>query len=140
MSRAIKPSRGIVSGSGPAVSELKGLLIRILDKHLVCHPSIELSVHVDDIGQITSDRTANGAINQLKTSASDLAQSLQGEANLTIATDKTCVVANNHRVAVRLQAALGSLGGAAAKAVRNLGVDFILRGAKRRKLVRAERW
>ena len=60
VSGPLKPQRGILAGSSFAVFELKAYMVQAARQHRLEHPSMTLSVHVDDISLNQSSKLGQG--------------------------------------------------------------------------------
>ena len=123
VSRPIAPTRGILAGVSTATSELRLILLDMVQNHVMSHPAVHLNVFIDDIALDSVANTKAGLIEDTKVAATDLSAQLD-QAGLIIAETKSAVIANSLTTATSLRRLLGSLGGPPLGVVRPLAIDF----------------
>ena len=98
-SRVIVASRGITAGSGFATTELRVLLLDVIDNTYVLYPSIDLAVYVDDM-TIYRSGSSPRQVAALVASATDyMIASLQDGYDLEVSAQKSYVVASSFKMA-----------------------------------------
>ena len=123
-SRPIIPQCGILAGCSTATSELRLLLLDSARNHRRSHPTVNLSIYIDDLALDTSSSSARVVVDALSAAALDLSFDLEQKALLPIAKAKTAVLANSCATARAIRSNLGELGGPCMGTVRSLGSDF----------------
>ena len=123
-SRNISANCGIIAGNTFATTELRLLLLDTVSQHICDHPSIRLNIVVDDLSLDHTGPDSLSVAKPLIEAAQDLSHSLQDCTDLTIAKNKTAVLANTKQTARIIRKGLKELGGPPLTAARALGVDF----------------
>ena len=124
ISREICPQAGILAGCSSATTELRLLLLDAVRLHNIRHPLINLNVYVDDVALDAVDASRIELAEKLSDAAFDLAVSLERDAQLPIARNKSSVLSNDRQAAKLIRNCLGDLGGPSLGTVRSLGADF----------------
>lgn len=104
-SRLIVASRGITAGSGFATTELRILLLDIVDQAYQLFPSLELAVYVDDITPYYSGYSPSAVVQRVARAADFFVDTLQKEYLLEVSTQKSYVLASSMKLAQRVAAA-----------------------------------
>ena len=110
-SSLVTATRGITAGSGTATTELRVLLLRLLDRIAKKYPSLLMSVYVDDVSAQTTN-TEKGVQAIMQQAGTDLARGLQALRLELSATKCSCT------------ASTARLGHAVAHSLRQFGVTF----------------
>ena len=123
--KQILPKRGIAAGSAFATVELSLYLWDLIVEHAVQHPSITLSIHVDDFSQSTPAQGTEEVADKLVASALTLHAKLN-ELGMPLADDKCQLITTHPLIAKGTIQGLGSLAGELSDTVKRLGVDYSL--------------
>ena len=90
----ISPVRSIIAGSAAATFELKALMVRVLSRHCLMHPSVNISFYIDDgVEDIVGKEHA---VADLISSHRNLVAALEDELMLPLAQDKVKVVGSSY--------------------------------------------
>ena len=131
VSRVMRAQRGILAGNCFATTELRLILLSIVQQHQIHHPSVSLSVFIDDLSLDATASSSRAVVDKLSDAAFDLAIQLEQDALLPIARDKSAVLSNSLVTANLLRRTLRDLGGPPLTSVRSLGFDFFAAAPKR---------
>ena len=104
-SRLIIASRGITAGSGFAATELRILLLDVIDQTYQLFPSLELSVYVDDITPYYSGYSPSAVVQRVARATDFLVDTLQKDYLLEVSTQKSFVLASSMKLAQRVAVA-----------------------------------
>ncbi len=128
-SALVNAERGIAAGSGPATTELRVLIIRLLDRVARAHPAVKLTAYVDDLSLEaagTRSSAADSVIQAGKTLCSGLV-----ELGLKLSTSGKCVVtASTDGVGTDIAEGLREFGIVYQRRAKSLGVGVA--GGRRR--------
>ena len=117
----ILPTRSIIAGSAAATYELKALMARVLSRHCVMHPSVNLSFYIDDGVEDVSGNVSN--VGDIVSSHCDLVAALESELQLPLAQDKLKVIGSS-TAQVSMASRAFSANGLFEEPVRDLFVDY----------------
>ena len=98
-SRLIIATRGITAGSGFATTELRVLLLDVIDSTYVLWPSIDLAVYVDDMSTYARGPSRHGVAVQVAQVTDHLVSSLQNRYQLEVSASKSYTVASSFKLA-----------------------------------------
>ena len=98
-SRPIVAARGITAGSGFATTELRILLLDVIDSSYILCPSISLAVYVDDMSPYLSHSSREKVVRQVATITDHLISTLQEQYQLEVSAQKSYVVASTYKMA-----------------------------------------
>ena len=124
-SRWITAAIGLMAGSTFATLELYGMTIPSCDELVKVFPTLDLTVHVDDICLADEEESQEALMEVTVPAAMRLAQSLREE-GLEIALPKCFTLGSTKEIAAGIASSLGAIGGLAGTSVRRLGVDHSL--------------
>ena len=99
-SKLVIATRGITAGAGHAVVELRVLLAELWDRVHRLHPSIDLSVYVDDTG-IEAKGTVKHIMRVLPAATKVVAEGL-GELRMELSTEKCVALGSSAALAERI--------------------------------------
>jgi hypothetical protein len=140
ISRPIGPGRGIGAGSAFATYELTLYLWSTILLHTSMHPTVTLSIHVDDFGQSATGNDDAETASRLVASAKFIHEQLI-ELGMPLADDKAQLVATSAVLTKIVQTDLGTIAGPHLDSVRRLGMDYSICTKGRSKLrVRKDRF
>ncbi len=128
VSRRVSSTRGIAAGSGAATTELRALLLGLLDRLTAAFPAVRIQAYVDDI---TMDimRTARLAASIMAKAGRALCEGLRA-LGLELSPTKCKCTASSARIGAHVSAALRQYGVQYCARVKSLGVGL---GAGRRR-------
>jgi len=134
-------TEGVPAGCGMATTFVIVYVLESIDKfvHQIREiGGIELDIFIDDYGLGIEGCNDDVVFSKTVTAADLLQKTLEDDLQLSIACNKSQVVASSTSLAKRVRRYLGHLGGCGIESANNLGIDFCLRA---RKLpVRRRRW
>ena len=132
-SRTIVASRGITAGSGFATTELRVLLIDIIDDTYRLYPAIQLAVYVDDITPYTHGPDPAWVVTQVAGVTDHLVHVLEDDYDLEVSSKKSCTIASSPKLAQHVAHFARSRKIVAKRASKLLGAPI---GGGRRRSVR----
>jgi ribonuclease HI len=133
ISRPIGPGRGIGAGSAFATYELTLYLWSLVLAHTSLHPSVTLSIHVDDLSQSASGNNDAETASRLVASAKFVHAQLV-DLGMPLADDKAQLVCTSGELAKFVHQGLGAIAGAHLDSVRRLGMDYSVSSRGRGKM------
>ncbi len=132
VSRTVMAARGLTAGSGTATTELRLLLIRIVDRVRVANPRVGIKVYVDDVTlEVVS--TARRVARLLSDAGLQLCDALDGEIRMKLSPTKSLCSASDPTVGKQVAAAMARFHVHYCARVKALGVGL---GAGRRRNVK----
>lgn len=123
VSEVILAVQGIVAGSGAATTEMKLLMIDVIDKAFTVYPSIQPKVFVDDVSAEMADHDPVVVESQLAGFLLSVCSRLTKD-GLEISASKSVVTASNQTLGKAICNRLGKLGISFVKRVKSLGVGM----------------
>ena len=92
-------TRGITAGSGFATTELRALLLDVIDNSYAMFPGIDLAVYVDDITPYRSGSSAHFVAEQVSRATDFIVDALQNDFDLEVSAKKSYVLASSVKLA-----------------------------------------
>ena len=122
MSKEVQAYRGITAGSGTATSEMRLLMIRIVQKTQNAHPTVVPSCFVDDL---SAEMTGpdDHVLSELAGFVKNVAGSFV-EAEMELSKTKSVCTASTESLGRKLEASLEDLSVTFEKTVKSLGVGL----------------
>ena len=134
------PTRGLGPGSAFAVFELAMMVTEDIRQTMVLHPSVTISLHVDDVSIQASNSDEKLLARVVQAASAEVIARVERGLNLTFAPAKANLLCTSPVTSTLLLQAMGGYQGEAARVVKRLGYDYTVMRTCRRGPVAKQRW